>query len=169
MQSILNKTLLIGIFLVAGLSVAFATSYAPVQVRSILSANKEFELTITPKTGLHEIKTRQGQLKWTFTRKVWQDDYFISNDGNKVIWVAWPYVKASNCNEPAVIIYSEHSSPTEWTYDAVSIPRIYKENEIGPIGEFWRIWRGSASNQDGTIIIKTEGKEPMAISLDKKP
>jgi len=48
----------------------------------------------------------------------------------------------------------------KYSYLKLSIPRNYRGDEVGPIGEFWRVWRKDVKTvKDGSyLIIHTEGK-----------
>jgi hypothetical protein len=96
----------------------FATSYAPPQERVVKSPNGLFLLRIQPNGGRHEIVAAKNpkQVIWSFDRNVWHDEYFVSDDGAHVAWIAWEFVRTDEYKNNAVEI---------WDKDGITpIPRI---------------------------------------------
>jgi hypothetical protein len=56
-----------------------------------------------------------------------------------------------------------------YTYKKLSRPRERKPGEIGPIGDFWRVWRGDATIKGDTLTINVEGGKPVVIDLVNPP
>lgn len=147
------------VFLIGLLTDAEAIKFAAPQDRTVVSPNGEYSLEIEAKSGRHVIRKGQKVL-WSFKRKVWHDEYFLSDDGQCVLWVAWRFVKVEDTKkEGAIIVYSAKGA-TRQTYTEVSSPRRYREREIGPHGKFWRIWRDRKIARKGEVVsIPVNGKE----------
>lgn len=147
------------------LSTASATSYAPPEDQAIPSPNGKFTLKITANTGEHRLMEGDKVL-WSFKRDVWHDQYFVSNDGKHVLWVAWKYVKLEDAANKAIVVYSAKGEAVSRTYAEASKPRAYKDHEIGPIGDFWRIWREMEITREGDVVtIKAAGKGDFVVDL----
>jgi hypothetical protein len=146
---------------------ALATSYAEPEDRVVKSPNGKFALKIHAKKGLHEVKSGKKVL-WSFQRDVWHDDYFVSNDGQRVLWVSDRYVSAEDANKKAALaVYSSKGVLLSKTGADVSKPRRYYKGEMGPIGDHWRIWRGKATQDGDVVTIETSGKPDFAVDLTK--
>ena len=74
------------------------------------------------------------------------------------------FVKVHELNDPAIII-RKNGQQTTYEYNEISNPRPinWYKGEIGPIGDFWRIWYSNDGNgilTNGNIItVDTIGKE----------
>lgn len=141
-----------------------ATSYAPPEDSTVMSANGQYSLSISADSGLHQIRKGQDIL-WSFERDVWHHDYFLSDNGQFVLWVAWSYITEESTDEPAIILYSTEGAQSKWSYREVSEPRRYQEGEIGPLGDSWRIWREGITTDGDTVVIEVVGREPFSITL----
>jgi len=149
------------------ISSAQATSYAKPKDRDIKSSNGQYLLHINAGSGLHEVKEGEKVL-WSFEKNVWHNDYYVSDDGKYVLWVAWKYVKEEDLQAEAVVVYSSEGVVLKKTYAEVGTPRKYKEDEIGPIGDFWRIWRAGVIIKERVISIEVAGNEkPLEIEFSK--
>ena len=155
-----------------------ATSYAPPQDRVVESPNGKYALNINAKTNRHEIR-KGTEILWSFERSIWQDEFYLSNDGQRVLWIAWEHVQVADGKgwrnrqadveqqEEAVVVYSPDGVLLKKTFAEVSIP--VKPVGPGPIGDFWRVWRGTKITQkDDVISIAVKGKnEEFTIDLSK--
>jgi len=147
------------------LTSAMATSYAPPQDKEVKSANGKYTLKITAKTGEHRVFVGNKEL-WSFKRDVWHHETFLSNDGAHVVWVAWRHVKdESTAKGEAIAAYSAEGKVVSKTYDQVSKPRARGGREIGPIGDFWRLWRGKVEQEGNAVTIAVAGKDALVIDL----
>ena len=174
------KTILItaSILAIGFLTKAMATSYAPPQDRVVRSPNGQYSLEINAKNSRHEIR-KGKEVLWSFERRIWHDEFYLSNDGQRVLWVAWERVQVDDGKgwrnrqadeaqqEEAIVIYSPDGVILKKTFAEVSNP--VKPEGPGPIGDFWRVWRGTKITQkDDVISIAVEGKnEDLKIDLSK--
>jgi hypothetical protein len=159
----LSAVVLIGL-----ISSANATKIASPRDQVVKSPNGQYHLQIKAKDGLHEI--REGdKVLWSFNREVWHDKYFVSNDGKYVLWVSWDSVKVDDVKTQALVAYSSEGVALKRTYAELGTPRPYHEGEVGPIGDFWRIWRGeNITRKEEVISIAVEGRDkPFEIDLSK--
>ena len=157
---------------------AMATSYAPPEDRVVKSANGQYSLDINAETNRHEIRKGKKVL-WSFERRIWHDEFYLSNDGQRVLWVAWENVQVDDAKrwrnrqadqaqqEEAIVVYSPDGVLVRKTFAEVSAP--IKPVGPGPIGDFWRVWRGTKITQkDDVISIAVKGKnEAFTIDLSK--
>jgi hypothetical protein len=147
---------------------ANATKIASPKDQVVKSPNGQYHLQIKAKDGLHEM--REGdKVLWSFNREVWHDDYFVSNDGKYVLWVSWASVKVDDVKTQALVVYSSECVALKKSYGEISTPRPYNKGEVGPIGDFWRIWRGEdITRKEEVILIPVEGRDkPFEIDLSK--
>lgn len=155
------------ILVVSGfLSSAMAFKVAQPESREVLSANGKYRLKIHAESGVHKVYEGKKEL-WSFERKVWHDEYFVSNDGRYVLWVAWVYVKDEHTDQgEAVIAYSAKGKAISWTYKEISKPKSYQNVRPGPIGDFWRYWREGVKQQGNKVIIAVTDKKPFVLNLE---
>lgn len=153
------------------LSMAFevnATSIDAPEKKEVASANGEYILKVNPNTNKHVvIKKGTKKALWKFNQAAGLDDWIVSNDGSKVVWIAWRHVKKEDLKKPCIAIYNKDGKKQQFTYSEVSVPRKRGDRERGPIGDFWRIWRlrGSVKLADDTLSIEVIGKKPIEIKL----
>jgi hypothetical protein len=157
---------------------AMATSYASPQDRVVKSPNGQYSLVINAKSNRHEVR-KAKEVLWSFERHIWHDELYLSNDGQRVLWVAWEDVQVHDGKgwinrqadegqqEEAVVVYSPDGVLWKKTFAEVSTP--VKSVGPGPIGDFWRVWRGTEITQkDDVISIAVQGKnEALTIDLSK--
>ena len=163
----MTRALILMVLVACGyfLPLAKGTSYAPPEDRTAQSPNGKFTLRIDPKSGRHRVYQGKKRL-WSFQQEVWHDAFFLSNDGQRVMWLAWPYVQTEALNTPAMIIFSPSGIVLQRSYSEVSKPRRYRRGEIGPIGSFWRVWRDDASQDGDTVTVDVSGRKPIIVNLN---
>lgn len=150
----------------------FATSYAHPQKQTIHSANKEYFVIIDPNTKIHNVYHSKNPktVLWRFVDGVGHETYALSNSGDIVVRILWKFVSIKNIENGCIIIYKKgvnevkkKDSKTKlsnvfdpyiiYPYKDVTILRKYKKDEVGPIGDFWRIWYESIKIKKNRIII----------------
>ncbi len=159
--------------LVAGfLTPAFATKFVQPEDHEVKSANGKYALKINAKTGEHKLfegnPDKPGEAKelWSFKREVWHNDIFVANDGTHVLWVAWRHVKEESTEKgEAIIAYSAEGKVMSKTFNQISKPRARGPREVGPIGDFWRLWRTGVKQEGDTVTIAVAGKEALVVDL----
>lgn len=145
---------------------AMATSFSERVDHDVKSANGKFVLHVSVKDGNHEVTGEFGSNKgWKFSNHVAFQSFFVSDDGESVALVDWALCKADELDQPAVVIYGREGARQTFSYRELSIPRKRNEDEVGPVGDFWRIWRGDASLNGNLFTINGEGREPSVIDL----
>ena len=158
-----------------------ATSYADPKSETIASANGKYTLITDPKTKNHKVYSSDNLKEplWSFERRIWHDEFYLSNDGQRVLWVAWENVQVDDGKgwrnrqadeaqqEEAIVVYSPDGVLVRKTFAEVSNP--VKPIGPGPIGDFWRVWRGTKiTRNDDVISIAVKGKhEEFKIDLSK--
>ena len=154
------------IFALIAASQALGTSYAPPQRQVISSANGKFTVTIDPKTDVHKVRKKDEQtVLWQFKKSVWHDQWIISDDGKKVVWIAWRWVQQDKLDQSAIIVFSNDGSQKSYTFKQVSDPGDKRPKAMGPIGDFWRIWQAGVKVTNETVTVATIAKDPASISL----
>lgn len=144
-----------------------ATSYADPKDHVVKSPNGQYHLHINAKSGLHELREGEKAL-WSFNREVWHDDYLVSSDGKHVLWVSWDSVKVDDVKTESLVVYSSDGVAFKKTFAELGTPRPYHKGEIGPIGDFWRIWREDVTRKEEVVSIPVEGREkPFEIDFSK--
>lgn len=147
------------------LSTVSAFKPAPQEDEEYKSANGKYTLKISAEEGIHRICEGEKVL-WTFKYEVWHDDFFVSDDGKHVLRVAWEYVQNENAErDDAIVVYSANGMVLHKNYAEVSKPREYLKDEIGPVGDFWRIWRVGVKREGEKVTIEVTGKPPLVIDL----
>jgi len=150
-------------------SIAFATKFAEPKEAQIFSSNKKYYIDFKPEAHvLKVVKVYKHPTKdiWSFSYPVGMDDLlFLSNNGKRAYVVRAKYVKTEELNKPAVFIFDSKGLQKTYSYREISIPRKYHNNEMGPIVDFWRIWRGNVSTDKGYLVIPTEGKGVKRINM----
>jgi hypothetical protein len=145
---------------------AMATSFSERVDHDVTSANGKFILHVSAKDGNHEVTGEFGSNKgWKFSNHVAFQSFFVSDDGESVALVDWALCKADELDQPAVVIYTREGARRTFSYRELSIPRKRNEDEVGPVGDFWRVWRGDASLNGNLLTIHGEGREPSVIDL----
>lgn len=148
-------------------SLVSAFKVAPPQDRSVRSPNGQYVLEINAKSGQHQVKKGSKTL-WSFKKGANYGEYCLSNDGRFVFWASWAYVQADEAKkEVALAVYSSEGTVLQKRYAEVSVPRPYKEREIGPMGDFWRVWRQKVTQKEDLVSIAVEGKRAFVIDLSK--
>lgn len=170
-RSLRSHIALVTVLFVAFCHSASATSYASPSDRVVKSLGGKFELAIKAKSGQHIVRKsdQPAKILWSFSRPVWHHDYYVSSDGTYVVWVALPYVQTDELKNPAIVIYSAKGVVVEWTFNQVGGARRYNAGEIGPIGDFWRIWREEVNQTGDVVQIVTPSKKRVTLDLAKGP
>lgn len=68
-------------------------------------------------------------------------------------------MKADELKNEAPVLYSSSGPVLKKTYAELGAPRPYRKDEVGPVGDFWRIWRGDATRKGEVVSIAVEGRE----------
>lgn len=160
------------------ISVTFATSFAPPKSKKIYSLNHHYFIDFNPDKKLQNVMKVSNQtpkFAWSMSYTIdYGDELFVSDKGRHVIVVRSKYVKIDDLHQPAVLIFNPSGLQATLTYDQLSTPRKYHEREIGPIGDFWRVWRENKMTitSDDLLHIKTENRPHELIfnlnAFDKK-
>ena len=143
-----------------------ATSYARPEKKRIFSENKKYYVLINPETNIHEVYNSENTKKilWSFEKEAWRSTWVISNDGEKVVWISWKYVRIDDIDKPCIMIYNSKGIEETFSYNKISSPRKYKIREVGPIGSFWRVWYESISEKSDGLVINVSGRESVFVS-----
>lgn len=147
------------IFITLFISTSYATKYAASEPQKIYSHNKYFYIQTNPgesKYSVMRIRHHKAELLWSFSfHPEMSDDLFITNNGKKAYVVRGKYVKIADLHKPAVLIFTPDGLAAKHSYLQLTTPRKYRSHEVGPIGDFWRIWRGEAFLKHGSLQIDT--------------
>lgn len=149
------------------LSQAMATRFAEPQDLQYQSPNGKYTLKITAKTGEHQL-CEGDKVLWSFKRRLWYNDYFVSNDGKYVLWVEWQHTSKEFAGKTeAFAVHSADGKVISKNISNVSELREKRDGDsIGPFGQSVRIWRDKIIKRDGEkVTIKVVGKDPLVIDL----
>jgi hypothetical protein len=160
------KTLLKMISMIALTGSLMATEFAAPVDQEVKSANGKFILRVSAKEGHHEVIGEFPSKKgWKFSHRVAYQSFFVTDDGESAAVVEWASCQEDELDQPAVVIYQREGARRTFSYRELSLPRKRHEKEVGPIGDFWRIWRGDVSLNGNLLTIHGEGRKPSVIDL----
>lgn len=146
-----------------------ATSYAPPQNREVKSSNGTFTLRVDVDSNTHKISGdfAVGEQPWEFKHDADRHAFFVSDDGQAAAVVNWAWCGGFGLelDSPALAIYGRGGLARSYTYNELSKPRERKPDEIGPIGDFWRVWRREATIKGNILTLEVEGGKPRLIDL----
>jgi len=150
---------------------AFGTKYRSPQQQTVYSENKVYFVQLDPVSDKQSIFSANDSKTplWSFKQQVGQGEYFISTNGSVVTYVAWKFCRKQDLKNPAVVIYYQDGHSQKYSYKQLSQPRKYKLGEVGPIGDFWRIWRDKAYVKKDKLFIETTGKPIQQMFLKNDP
>lgn len=149
------------------LTPVMATKFAEPQDMLYQSPNGKYTLKITAKTGEHQL-CEGDKVLWSFKRRLWYNDYFVSDDGKYVLWVEWQHTSKEFAEKTeAFAVYSADGTVVSKNISDVSELRERRDGDsIGPFGQSMRIWRDKIIKRDGEkVTIKVVGKESLVIDL----
>lgn len=146
-----------------------ATSLAPPESREMASTNGRFKIHVNVDSGTHKItgEFALAAQPWDFKHDASFHDFFVSDDGQAAAVVNWRWCGGFGLepDSPAVVIYGRAGVTRSYTYNQLSKPRERKPDEIGPIGDFWRVWRDDATIHGNLLTINVAGGKPCVIDL----
>jgi hypothetical protein len=144
-----------------------ATTFGPQDSHTVKSTNGKFELHVDTKSTTQRITGAfgSGLEGWSFQHEMEQNSFFVSDDGEAAAVVQWSWIQDYSLNKAAVVIYGRSGAERTFTYNELSKPRERKPEEIGPIGDFWRVWRSDATINGNLLTINIEGGESRVIDL----
>ncbi|MBK8094420.1 MAG: hypothetical protein IPK32_21265 [Verrucomicrobiaceae bacterium] len=163
------KTVAVTIAIItAFLGDVFATSFAPPKDRLVKSENEHFVLRVHAKNGKHEVFAAKNpkRVLWSFTRPIWHDEYFVSDDGSRVVWIAWEFVKTDELQNNAVEIWSKDGIAKKASFKEVGDIHRPSSEQVAPIGDFWRIWRDDCTCKNGIITLLQRRKNSVRVDLN---
>lgn len=161
----------------------------------VSSANGKFKLHVDVDTHIHKItnvaKDAPSHSNWEFKHDAQFHSVFLSDNGRVAAVVHWAWCQEDELDSPAVVIYDRMAEKfgaagvkdgkeilatgfrpgikKSYTYRQLSKPRVRKPDEIGPIGDFWRVWHVDATVKDDILTINVEGGKPVVIDLANPP
>ncbi len=146
---------------------ALATSYAPVKKEQVYSNDRKHFVVIDPKTERHQVfsSDKPKKVRWDFSWGAGHDTWALSNSGRLVVWVSWRHVKEEDSKRPCIVVFDWHGVKRFYSFDDVSKLRKRGPREVGPIGEFWRVWYESIEVTDDAVTITVAGGGAVEVSL----
>lgn len=155
------------LILIGFLNPAMATRFVEPKDTQYQSPNGKYTLKITAATGEHQL-CEGDKVLWSFNRRLWYNDYFVSNDGKCVLWVNWQHVSEEYPKKTeAYAVYTAEGKVAGKNVNEISELRMWREGDsIGPFGASMRVWRDKVIKRDGEkVTIQVVGKDPIAIDL----
>jgi hypothetical protein len=179
----------------AALTASVSATKIKEESHEVSSTNGKYKLHVDVDTHTHKItKVTKDSLSdsgWQFQHDAQFHSAFISDGGQDAAVVHWAWCKEEDLDQPVVVIYSSVAEKfgadrvkdgeeicvigyrpgikRSYTYRQLSKPRERKPDEVGPIGDFWRVWRGGATIKENILTINVEGAEPVVIDLVNPP
>ncbi|MEW5724298.1 MAG: hypothetical protein AB1896_14405 [Thermodesulfobacteriota bacterium] len=148
---------------------AFGSSSGAAEEVLLYSSTNSYYLAITPVAdAVQKVFDAHdpAQPLWRFTFEIYLPNIYVSDNGQLVVTVAWPYVAKGDEGGKGVIIYHSSGRKTYYSFDELSVPREYKGEKGGPIGEFWRVWYEDISATGEYVEILTSDNKRVRISLE---
>jgi len=160
------KLSLLAIFSLLALPV-FATEYAAPEAKEIYSENGDFYVNVSATSETHEVRAKGGkEALWKFKYSPWHDEIFVSDDGSRVVIVMWKHCKAEDSKSAAIRIINRDKTENAYSYEQLCTPRKRGDREVGPIGDFWRIWKERPSTvKDQMLKVEAAGGKTIVINL----
>ena len=144
---------------------ALANEILPPEDQDVKSPNGQYLLDINAKSGLHEL--RKGATSFGHSREECGMTTITYQTMESLSYGFWENIQADDVKNAALTVYSGRVALKK-TFAEIGTPRPYKKDEIGPIGDFWRIWRSKINREEDVISIAVEGKkEDFKIDLAK--
>jgi hypothetical protein len=161
------RTIMVLMSVIALTAKLAATSYAPPESHEVASTNGKFRVHVDAEKDTHRITGDfgAGNGAWKFTHEVAHHRFFVSDNGEAAAVVHWSWIQDYDLDEPAVAIYGRFGAKRTYSYRELSQPRKPEPGTIGPVGDFWRIWRGDTSIDGNMLTIYVEGGKPRVIDL----
>lgn len=152
---------------VAALTANVSATKVKEENHEVTSLNGKFKLHVNIDTHTHKItgEFSKGIQGWEFQHDAFLHSSFMSDDGEAAAVVHWAWCKADEADSPAVVIYGRNGTLRSYTYRELSKPRERNPEEVGPIGDFWRVWRGDATINGDVLTIHVVGGKPRVIDL----
>lgn len=146
----------------------YATSFTTPSKERVYSENGKYFALVDPSSNrisVHE-KDNPKTEHWFFNWKVGNDTWVVANSGNTVVWIAWKYLTKDDVDRPCIAVFDFSGVKQFYRCAELTKLRKYKVNEIGPMGDFWRIWYESIMKKDNTIVIETSEGNIVEVSFE---
>jgi len=153
------------------LSAGPALGYKPASpVRhDVWSPNGAFVLDVDPaakRLTVYAAGDRQTPL-WSFDRRVWQEQHFLSDDGRTVGLVTWRFVQVDSLSDGVCV---EFWNPTglvrQYTFAELCPNPSEHYLEWGPEGDFWRKWYSRVDGDGTHLRVRTTDEYEYTFALD---
>ncbi len=132
----------------------------------VLSPNRKFVLDANPASKEQRVYTSKDRSKelWSFTEEIWQETFYVADDGESVAVVYWGYCRVEHAG-PAVRIVGIHG--TLFSYSTTQLCRVpyTTEQVIGPVGDFWRRWLYRSWQEGSDLLLTTVDGHEYRFSL----
>jgi len=147
-----------------------ALAYKPASpVRhEVFSPNGEFVLDVDPaaeRLTAYATGDRQTAL-WSFNRHVWQEQHFLSDDGQTVGLVTWRFVQVDELVDGVCVEFWNRTGRfREYTFSELC-PNPSEFWEMCPVGDFWRKWYTDVDSDGTTLRVWTTDEFKFVFALD---
>jgi len=132
----------------------------------VFSPNHRFVLDVNPASNeqrLYASEDRSNAL-WSFTEDVWQETFYVADDGESVAVVYWCFCRVERTGPAVRIVGRKGTLFTYSTAQLCSAPYT-TEQVVGPIGDFWRRWLHRSWQVGSALVLSTVDGHEYRFSL----
>lgn len=157
METGIYKLIFAGLACIVGASVLHAFSPSEPAPHDVFSANGKFVLALDPKEEsqpVFAVDNRTTPL-WLVQSGLWQEEFYLSNDGTVVVEVSWEFTSTKAYESSAVRFHNADGVFQAYKYSELC-PDPYTTIDVpGPVGDEWRRWLWVQSVEDGDLLVHT--------------
>lgn len=143
-------------------------AFSPVRPtqHDVYSPNRKFVLDTNPASRNQRVYALEDRSKelWSFTEEIWQEQFFVANDGESVAVVYWCYCRVERTGPAVRIVGRKGTLFTYSTAQLCSAPYT-TEQVVGPIGDFWRRWLHRSWQVGSALVLSTVDGHEYRFSL----
>jgi hypothetical protein len=153
------------------LSTGPALGYRPANpVRhDVFSPNGAFVLDVDPaakRLTVYAVGDRQTPL-WSFSQDVWQEQHFLSDDGQSVAVVSWRFVQVDELSDGVCVEFWNRGGVfRSYTFDELCPHPGNFYLESGPVGDFWRKWYSDVEATGTQLRVRTTDEFEYVFALE---
>jgi hypothetical protein len=144
-----------------------AFSPARPKQHDVFSPNHRFVLDANPASKEQRIYASVDRSKelWSFTEELWQEQFYVADDGESVAVVYWCFSRVEGRPGPAARFVGRNGTLASYS-TARLCPAPYTTTQVvGPIGDFWRRWLHRSWQEGPDLLLTTVDGHEYRFSL----